>query len=246
MSRSARLFDLIHLLRSHRRAVSGQALAQQLGISIRTLYRDIASLQAQGAQIEGEPGVGYLLKPGFVLPPLMFTPEEVESLVLGARWVAQQTDDGLAAAARSALARIAAVLPPEQRHDLEASALLVAINPGSQSADQEPLPQTAPPELLRKAVRTEHKLRITYQDAQGAPSERVVWPFALAYFERARVLMGWCELRQDYRYFRTDRIASAELLEARYPQRKQALLKAWRNTLAPEKRYTILPETDSM
>mgnify|MGYP002720444194 FL=1 len=235
-----------HLLRSHRRAVSGQALAQQLGISIRTLYRDIASLQAQGAQIEGEPGVGYLLKPGFVLPPLMFTPEEVESLVLGARWVAQQTDAGLAAAARSALARIAAVLPPEQRHDLEASALLVAINPGGHSADHEPLPQTAAPALLRQAVRTEHKLRIRYQDAQGALSERVIWPFALAYFERARVLMGWCELRQDFRYFRTDRIASAALLEARYPQRKQALLKAWRNTLQPEKRYTILPETDSM
>lgn len=95
-------------------------------------------------------------------------------------------------------------------------------------------------------MRTEHKLRIRYQDAQGALSERVIWPFALAYFERARVLMGWCELRQDFRYFRTDRIASAALLEARYPQRKQALLKAWRNTLQPEKRYTILPETDSM
>lgn len=246
MSRSARLFDLLHLLRSHRRAVSGQALAQQLGISIRTLYRDIASLQAQGAQIEGEPGVGYLLKPGFVLPPLMFTPEEVESLVLGARWVAQQTDAGLAKAARSALARIAAVLPPEQRHDLEASALLVAINPSGQSADQKPLAQTAAPKLLRQAVRAERKLHITYQDAQGAPSQRVVWPFALAYFERARVLMCWCELRQDFRYFRIDRIAHAELQDERYPKRKQALLKAWRLSLAPEKRYTILPETDSM
>jgi predicted DNA-binding transcriptional regulator YafY len=246
MSRSARLFDLLHLLRSHRRAVSGQVLAQQLGISIRTLYRDIASLQAQGAQIEGEPGVGYLLKPGFVLPPLMFTPEEVESLVLGARWVAQQTDAGLAKAARSALARIAAVLPPEQRHDLEASALLVAIHPSGQSADQEPLAQTAAPELLRQAVRAERKLHIHYQDAQGAPSQRVVWPFALAYFERARVLMGWCELRQDFRYFRTNRIAHAELQDERYPQRKQALLKAWRLTLSADKRYTILPETDSM
>jgi predicted DNA-binding transcriptional regulator YafY len=249
MSRSARLFDLLHLLRSHRRAVSGQTLAQQLGISIRTLYRDIASLQAQGAKIEGEPGVGYLLKPGFVLPPLMFTPEEVESLVLGARWVAQQTDDGLAAAARSALARIAAVLPPEQRHDLEASALLVATrqsDASSQSADHEPLTVTVAPELLRKAVRNENKLHITYHDAQGAQSRRTVWPFALAYFERARVLMCWCELRQDFRYFRTDRIASAALLDARYPQRKQALLKAWRLSLTPEKRFTILPETDSL
>lgn len=249
MSRSARLFDLLHILRSHRRAVSGQALAQQLGISIRTLYRDIASLQAQGAQIQGEPGVGYMLKPGFVLPPLMFTPEEVESLVLGARWVAQQADDGLAAAARSALARIAAVLPPERRHDLEASALLVAISqrdPIDQRADTELRAKTVAPELLRKAVRTERKLHIAYRDAEGAQSLRTVWPFALAYFERARVLMCWCELRQDFRYFRTDRIASAELLEDRYPQRKQALLKAWRLSLAPEKRFTILPETDSL
>lgn len=246
MSRSARLFDLLHVLRSHRRAVSGQALAQQLGVSIRTLYRDIASLQAQGAQIEGEPGVGYVLKPGFVLPPLMFRPEEIEALVLGARWVAQQTDAGLAAAARSALARIAAVLPPDLRYDLEASALLVALSPTSQSADHEPATPPVAPELLRQAVRTEHKLRMGYADAQGAVSERVIWPFALAYFERARVLMAWCELRQDFRYFRTDRITRAELLEARYPRRKQALLKAWRDTLAPEKRYTILPETDSM
>jgi len=246
MSRSARLFDLLHLLRSHRRAVSGPALAEQLGVSIRTLYRDIASLQAQGAQIEGEPGVGYVLKPGFELPPLMFRPEEIEALVLGARWVAQQTDAGLAASARSALARIAAVLPRDLRHDLEASAVLVALSPTGQSADGEPVTPHVAPELLRQAVRTEHKLRLRYADAQGAASERVVWPFALAYFERARVLMCWCELRQDYRYFRIDRIASAELLEARYPQRKQALLKAWRASLAPEKRYTILPETDSM
>lgn len=250
MSRSARLFDLLHALRSHRRAVSGQALAQQLGISIRTLYRDIASLQAQGAQIEGEPGVGYVLKPGFVLPPLMFTPEEIEALVFGARWVAQRADGGLASAAHSALSRIAAVLPPEQRHDLEASALLVAISPNT---DPAPLPESVAPKLLRQAVRTERKLHITYVDAQGAPSERVVWPFALAYFERARVLMCWCELRQGFRYFRADRIASAALLldesgnnHARYPQRKQALLKAWRLSLTPDKRFTILPETDSM
>lgn len=152
-------------------------------------------------------------------------------------------------AARSALAHIAAVLPPEQRHDLEASALLVAINPhkNGQSADHEPLPHPVAPEPLRKAVRTERRLHITYIDAQGAQSQRVVWPFALAYFERARVLMCWCQLRQDFRYFRTDRIASAVLLDnARYPQRKQALLKAWRHTLAPDKRFTILPETDSM
>ena len=244
MSRSARLFDLLQTLRRHRRAVSGQVLAQGLGISIRTLYRDIASLQAQGARIEGSPGVGYALRPGFVLPPLMFTPEEIEALALGARWVAQRADGGLADAARSALAPMGAVLPPELRHELEASALLVAASPSAD--DQAPLAETVAPALLRKAVRTERKLHIVYQDAHGAQSERTVWPFALAYFERVRVLMCWCELRQDFRYFRTERITSADLLEARYPRRKQALLKAWRLTLDPAQRYTILPETDSM
>ncbi len=243
MSRSARLFELLQTLRRHRRAVSGQVLAQGLGISIRTLYRDIASLQAQGAQIEGAPGVGYALKPGFVLPPLMFTPEEIEALALGARWVAQRADGVLADAARNALARISAVLPPELRQGLEASALLVAVR---HNADQEPLADTVAPTLLRQAVRAERKLRIVYQDAHGAQSGRTVWPFALAYFEWVRVLMCWCELRQDFRYFRSERITSAELLEARYPQRKQALLKAWRFTLSPEQRYTLLPETDSM
>jgi predicted DNA-binding transcriptional regulator YafY len=239
MSRSERLFDLLHALRRHRRPVSGKVLAEEIGVSIRTLYRDIASLQLQGAGIEGEPGVGYVLKPGFLLPPLMFSPEEIEALVLGTRWVADRADSILADSARSALARIAAVLPQELRHELEASALLVGT--GARIPDD-----AIAPDLLRKAIRTERKLQLAYRDASGALSYRIVWPFALAYFEQSRVLMCWCELREDFRNFRTDRIGAAELLESRYPKRRQALLKAWRHTLSSEQRYTILPETDSM
>lgn len=217
-------------------------MAEATGVSIRTLYRDIASLQAQGAGIEGEPGVGYVLKPGFLLPPLMFSREEIEALVLGTRWVADRADAALADAARSALARIAAVVPGELRLELEASALLVARSGTTAKSISGDL---VAPGLLRQAIRSERKLRLAYRDATGALSHRIVWPFALAFFEQARVLMCWCEMREDFRNFRTDRIAAAELLEHGYPKRKQALLKAWRKTLSPEQRNTILPETDS-
>ncbi len=229
MSRSERLFDLLQALRRHRRPVSGKMLAKEIGVSLRTLYRDIASLQGQGATIEGEPGVGYVLRPGFLLPPLMFPPEEIEALVLGSRWVAERADERLKDAARSALARIAAVLPPDLGQALEASALM--IGPGA------PLPaQTVDIALLRKAIRAEHKLSLDYRDGAGAASERVIWPFALSFFEHARVLVGWCELRQDFRHFRTDRIAAAEVLDVRYPKRRQALVRQWRE------RQGILPD----
>ena len=175
MSRSERLFDLLQTLRRHRLPVSGKVLADEIGVSIRTLYRDIASLQAQGAIIEGEPGVGYVLKPGFFLPPLMFPPEEIEALVLGSRWVADRADDHLRDAARSALARIAAVLPPDLRDELDASALLVG--PGAD------IPADAiDPALLRKAIRAERKLSLSYRDGSGTGSQRVVWAFRARLF----------------------------------------------------------------
>jgi predicted DNA-binding transcriptional regulator YafY len=220
VSRAARLLDLIAALRRHRRPVSGRVLAEALGISLRTLYRDIASLQGQGAPIEGEAGLGYVLRPGYLLPPLMFGEEEVEALALGARWVAGRGDRRLAEAARSALARIAAVLPAERRNGLDAGALLVgpAAGPG----------EAIDPAALRAAIRGERKLRLDYRDAGGAASERIVWPIALAFFANARVLVAWCELRQDFRHFRTDRIAGLTVLEARPPRRRAVLLGEWR------------------
>lgn len=230
MSRSERLFDLLHALRRHRRPVSGKVLADEIGVSIRTLYRDIASLQGLGAAIEGEPGIGYVLRPGFLLPPLMFTSEEIEALVLGSRWVADRADDRLRDAARSALARIAAVLPADLRDDLDASAML--IGPGAViPTDSVDLA------LLRKAVRTERKVALAYRDGTGVASERIVWPFALAFFDSVRVLLGWCELRQGFRHFRTDRIVSATPSEARYPRRRQALLKEWREAEGITRRF---------
>ena len=221
MSRAERLLQLMQCLRRHRFPVTSQSLANELGISVRTLYRDIASLQAQGAEIEGEPGVGYVLRPGFLLPPLMFSDEEIEALVLGSRWVAERTDSHLATAARNAIAKIAAVLPTELRHELEATVLLVVPGEPIAAGDQE-LAQ------IRKAIRAEHKITIAYRDLKGQDSQRTLWPFAIGFFDKARVLVAWCELRQEIRHFRTDRISSITVLAERYPKRRQALLKVWR------------------
>jgi predicted DNA-binding transcriptional regulator YafY len=223
MSRSARLLDLIQLLRRHRQPVSGQALAADLGVSIRTLYRDVASLQAQGAHIEGEPGVGYVLRPGFMLPPLMFSEEEIEALVLGSRWVADRTDHRLGSAARNALAKIAAVLPDDLRQSLDSSTLLVGPGP---KADTLGVDLSA----IRKAIRTEHVLFIAYTDKTGQISDRFIWPFALGYFEKVLVVIAWCETRQDFRHFRTDRIGRLDVTDIRYPKRRAALMKEWRKS----------------
>ncbi len=221
MSRAQRPLDLIQVLRRYRRPVSGAVLAKELGISLRTLYRDIDTLKAQGAHIDGEPGVGYVLRPGFMLPPMMFTEDEIEAIVLGSRWVARRADAPLGAAARNALAKIAAGLPADLKEGLDASNLL--IGPGAPVAvgDAE-LPS------IRQAIRTERKLRIAYTNANAEPTRRIIWPFALAFFDRVRMVVAWCELRKDYRHFRTDRIAVLELLDQRYPRRRQALLKEWR------------------
>ena len=221
MSRAQRLLNLMQILRRHRYPVAGAALSAELGISLRTLYRDIGALIEQGAQIDGAPGLGYLLRPGFTLPPLMFTEDEIEALTLGSRWVATRGDTRLGGAARDALGKIGAVLPPHLRGALDDSALLVG--PGQAIADGElEMP------LIRQAIRTERKLELRYRDLKGEPSARTVWPFALGYFDRVQVLVAWCELRDAVRHFRTDRIAALTLSEQRYPRRRQALLREWR------------------
>lgn len=224
MSRTERLLQLMQILRRHRYPVSGAALAQELGISLRSLYRDIATLQSQGAKIAGEAGLGYVLQPGFTLPPLMFSEEEIEAIALGSRWVEQRADLRLAMAARDALAKIAAVLPAATRHELDSSGLLVG--PASDNADN-----TGSDEQLRQirlAIRKEHKLLLSYRDESGATSQRCIWPCALAFFDKLRMIVAWCELRQDFRHFRTDRIAALETAAERYPRPRLALLKAWR------------------
>jgi len=222
MSRAQRLLNLIQILRGHRFPVTGAKLAAEIGVSLRTLYRDIATLQQQGAIIEGEPGVGYVLRPGFMLPPLMFSEDEIEALVLGSRWVAVRGDDRLSDAAKSALSKVSAVLPDDLRRSVDASALLVG--PGAQISSKD-----AAIGQLRRAIRAERKLNIHYRALNGMDSLRCVWPFALGYFDAVHVLVAWCELRQAFRHFRTDHISSLEIMEQRYPRRRQMLLKEWRD-----------------
>ncbi|AUH51182.1 transcriptional regulator [Chromobacterium sp. ATCC 53434] len=223
MARSERLLALLQLLRRHRRPVTAQALADALEISVRTVYRDIASLQLQGADIAGEAGIGYQLRPGFLLPPLMFAEEEIEALVLGMRWVEKRADARLAGAAGNALAKVAAVLPDDLRRRLDDETLLV----GPAAAPAIAVDMAA----LRDAIRRQSKLALRYRDADGGDSQRVVWPFALGFFEKTQVLAAWCELRQDFRHFRCDRIGRCDSLDERYPRRRQSLLKEWRQLL---------------
>jgi predicted DNA-binding transcriptional regulator YafY len=227
VSRTERLLELLQILRRHRAPVSGSTLAADLNISIRTLYRDIATLQGQGAEIEGEPGLGYVLKPGFMLPPLMFSIDEIEALMLGGQWVGRQTDDArLSRAAGNALSKIAAVLPDDLRREIDSGTLYVAGRRGEQSQID--------PSLLRDAIRREIKLRIGYRDDAGKETERVIWPFVIGFFEQHRVVGAWCELRNDYRHFRLDRIATAAATGERAPRRRHAMLKEWREKLDQE------------
>lgn len=221
LSRAERLLDLLQILRLNRYPVSGSKIADELGVSLRTVYRDIASLQAQGARIDGEPGVGYMLRPGFMLPPLMFSEDEIEALVLGSRWVADRADPRLGAAARHLMAKIAAVLPADLREKLDATALLVP-SVGPEIMEEIDL------SIIRHAIRGERKLRITYRDLKDNESERIIWPFALAFFDRARVIAAWCESRNAYRHFRADRIVSAVETGEKYSRRRQTLLQEWR------------------
>lgn len=223
MARAERLLSLLQVLRRHKRPVSGARLAQELGISIRTLYRDMASLQAQGADIEGEPGVGYVLRPSFMLPPLMFSQAELEALILGFRWVEKFADEPLTKAAGDAMAKISAVLPDNLRDSLESTALRV----GPRVIQDAELVDLG---IARTAIRLQRKLRITYRDGAGQESERVIWPFSLGYFQHFRILVGWCELKGDFRHFRTDRIRDLVSLEESYPRHRADLFKQWRAT----------------
>lgn len=162
-----------------------------------------------------------MLRPGFMLPPLMLTREEIEALVLGSRWVARRTDDRLALSARNALAKITDVLPKDLRDHLASTHLLIG-------SAVEPRPARIDLARVRTAIRDEEVLHLVYADEKGNETEREVWPFALGFFEQVRIIVAWCTLRQSYRHFRLDRIERMMPTGQRYPPRRQALMKEWR------------------
>ena len=186
MARTERQLDLLQLLRRQRRPVTGQALAAELGISLRTLCRDIATLQTMGAAIEGEPGQGYILLLDATLPPLMFTAAEIAALERGARWVMERGDDPLAVAARAALARITAIRPPADRNVQQTMMLNVSL---SETVPIHAIDLSA----IRAAIRRQRKLMILYRDPKRGEARRMIWPLTLGFLDHARVLVARCE-----------------------------------------------------
>jgi predicted DNA-binding transcriptional regulator YafY len=220
MRRADRLLQIIQALRRARRPVTGQRLAEELEVSLRTVYRDMAALLASGVPVDGEAGIGYLLRAGYDLPPLMFTVEEIEAIVLGAQMVARTGDRTLSRAAEDAVAKIAHVLPDDLRTTLERTTVVA---PGYRKPP-EPSVDLA---LVRTAIRRERRVHLAYQDANGTRTERRIWPFALAFFTETAVIAAWCELRSDFRNFRADRIETLTLLDERYDTRRGKLLQEY-------------------
>lgn len=220
MDRTERLFALMDGLRRHRRPVTAADLAAELSVSVRTIYRDVQALIGLGAPIDGEAGLGYVLRPGFFLPPLMFDEDELEALVLGARWVERQGDEALGQAAKNALAKIATASPKDLRDAIGNTGLWAAPN-----WNEKGNPAFLKP--IREAIRREQKLRIGYVAEGGASTDRTIWPIALAFYEGKRSVVAWCELRDGFRTFRADRVTDLAPSAERYPKRRATLVKQW-------------------
>jgi predicted DNA-binding transcriptional regulator YafY len=228
MRRADRLFDIIQILRTAKKPVTAAVLAEQLEVTQRTVYRDMADLQARRIPIEGAAGFGYVLRKGYDLPPLMFNTEEIEAIALGVRMLARTGDPGLQAAAEGVLSKVTVVLPEGLRRQLLAAPFYVAAGA--------PKPPSVDLSAVRGAIRDSHKVRIAYMDEVGKATERTIWPIAIAFYQEATLIGAWCELRQDYRHFRTDRIASANVLDASFPADNGRLMAEWlalRKTRAP-------------
>lgn len=218
--RSERLLDLMQALRRRRAPVSGRVLAEEMGVSLRSVYRDIATLKSMGAAIDGEPGLGFQLRAEHFLPPLMFTDEELEALVLGLRGLIYGPDSDMAATARDASSKIAAVLPRVRRDEMDAIGLFVIPRSG-EAAEDNVLG------ALRRALREERQVSLAYRDKAGIVSERTIYPVALGYFDHHQTLVAWCTLRNDYRSFRIDGMEAVELLDATLPEPRRTLFHRW-------------------
>jgi predicted DNA-binding transcriptional regulator YafY len=205
MRRADRLFLIINALRGRRTALQARQLAETLGVSLRTVYRDVADLQLSGVPIEGEAGVGYVLRKGSDIPPLMFTADELESLVVGTRFVRAFAGEKLAAGAQTALVKIEAVLPPELRERSSRTRIYAPI-----WRDEESTAFAARIDQLHASIEKQRVLRLIYKDEVGRESERQVEPLCLAFWGGKWTLGTWCRLRGDFRNFRPDRIARLE------------------------------------
>lgn len=216
MRRADRLFQIIQFLQG-RRLTTARQLAERLEVSERTIYRDVQDLVLSGVPIEGEAGVGYVLRGGFHLPPLMFTPEEMEALIVGVRMIDAWAGEKLSIAAREALVKIDTVLPPRLRHSLRKPRIFAPAYRDNKEAN-------ARLDALHAAINNKHKIRMDYQRADEALSERIAWPLGLVFWGNVWTLMTWCELRGDYRTFRVDRIQAFDVLDAHFVETNEISL----------------------
>jgi len=214
MRRTDRLFEIIQILRSEHKVITASEIAARLEVSVRTVYRDIQALQSMRTPIEGEAGVGYLMRQGYDLPPLNFSVQEIEAIVVGLSLVAQTGDRGLQLAAQGVSRKIDAL-----RGSLESL----------QVSRREPLvPQAVDPELIRGAIRAERKLDLRYRDEHGNDSSRRVLPLAIIYYVHAMLLVGWCELRADFRHFRLDRVLACSAADDWFRGKGERLRERWK------------------
>ncbi len=220
MRRADRLFQIIQILRRSNRAVTAAVIAEELEVSRRTIYRDIADLIGQRVPIQGEAGFGYVLDASYDMPPLMLTADEIEAVVLGAQWVSAHSDRQLANAARDLVAKVAAAIPEDLRPFIDEPSV----------AARQPLtpePEDILAAKLRRSIREGRKLRLVYGALDGQTTDRVIWPVTLGYAETSRLLIGWCELRRGFRHFRCERIQLAEILDEPIGLRIGELRRRW-------------------
>lgn len=237
MRKAERLFEIVQLLRRAKEPMSAQGIATELGSSKRSVYRDMVALKAQDVPIRGEAGIGYVLERGFDMPPLMLTTDELDAAVLGAQWVASRGEQDLAKAALNLLAKIEVVIPERLRGQV--------LEPITSIAPVVPVIEMVDASFLRNAIRKHRKIALVYEGGSGARTERVVWPILLGYRDAGRILAAWCELRNSFRYFRTERMISADILKQRIPETAPALRARWRSAMDEERAsYASLPQED--
>ena len=220
MRKASRLFEIIQILRLARKPVTAAEIAERLEVAVRSIYRDISELQAMRVPIEGGRGIGYILRPGFNLPPLMFSIDETEAIVLALALLERTGDVALKRAAKSVNQKIAAAMPAPLRETLEASALHAwgTIAPAPEGIDLA---------LVRRAIRDEQKLAVAYRDELGRPSERTIRPAALIYYSQTATIVAWCELRRALRSFRSDRIETSQALDDYFRGEGDELRRLW-------------------
>ncbi|EKK3985118.1 MULTISPECIES: helix-turn-helix transcriptional regulator [Cronobacter] len=229
MTRTERLLELLQILRAQRYPITASTLSERLGISVRSLYRDIKTLQHQGVRIEGEAGIGYIVKSDFHLPPLNLSHEEINAITLGLNWVSHNTDYDFKNTARSALAKIHAVIPDELKVLIESQSYLIGPSENNEIFFED----------IRNAIKKRKRIKIKYCDKKDNYSSRVIWPIGLAYMESCWLLVAWCKMRNDFRHFRTDKIAEMVQLDSMYKESRTVLLKKWRikEGMCEEKEY---------